>query len=199
MSIELIRFPSTGATPEIRVIVAATEAQRAAVYALRYDVYVSEMSLLETDHPDVNGRSVRDPRDDHTLFLLALVDDQPVGTMRLTPAAAGPLEIEQYRKLDDLRDDRAGLCEATRYMVRRAWRKSGVGLALLIATMRAMARSGLRTLVSAGKLGSLSRYYQAVGLRRVGCDTFTYDLVGQAPYELLRLDIGAPSTPSRLY
>lgn len=199
MSIELVRFRATRSSPEIRVIVAATEAQRATVYALRHDVYVAEMGLLDPTHPYVRDGAVRDPWDDQSLLLLATVDGAAVGTMRLTPAAAGPMEIERYRSLDDLPDPRATLCEATRYMVRRSWRKSPVGLALLIATMRAMSLSGLRTLISAGKLGSLSRYYQAVGLSRVGTDTFTYDLVGTAPYELLRLDIGASGTLRRMY
>lgn len=197
MSIELVHFPATATRAALRVIVAVTAAERAQVYALRYDIYVSELGLLPPDHPYVDGRSLRDPFDDRSIQLLLLCGDEPVGTMRLTPASSGPLELEAYRPIDDVPHRRAELCEATRFMVKRAMRRGLAGPALLLATVRAMARAGLRVLLAAGKVGNLGRYYRNVGLEQVGDDHFTYDLVGSARYRLLLLDIGAPWSLAR--
>ena len=198
MSLELVSHPATSTSPSLRVIVADTAAEREQVYALRYDIYVNELRLLPADHPFVVGHTLRDEYDDRSIQLLLLADGEPAGTVRLTPAAGGALELSRYRALDDVTDADAEICEATRLMVRRALRGTAAGPALMVGLVRAMARSGLRVLLAAGKVGNLGRLYQNVGLTRVGDDLFTYDLVGSCRYALLRLDIGAPRTLARL-
>lgn len=192
MSVEIVHFPATRSGQALRAIIAATAAEREQVYRLRYDVYVTEMGLLPEDHAFVHDRSVRDPLDDRSILLLLLHGDEPVGTLRLTAARGGPLELEQYRSLADVSDPCSEICEATRYMIRRSMRGTLAGPALLLAVYRAMVGARLRVLLAAGKTGNLGQYYKGFGLTRLGQDTFTYDLVGSSRYELLRLDIGRP-------
>jgi CRP-like cAMP-binding protein/predicted GNAT family N-acyltransferase len=77
----------------VRVEVAATPAERETVYRLRYDVFVEEMHLFR-GRADHERRMLVEDCDAVSRLLLATVDGEPVGTMRLTLGKDGPLGDE---------------------------------------------------------------------------------------------------------
>ena len=83
---------------EAKVQVAETEAQREAIYRLRYDIYVEEMNRYGSTADGENRRLV-EPDDDWSRLYLAAEGEDIVGTMRLTWGGDGPFgerHIEQY-------------------------------------------------------------------------------------------------------
>jgi predicted GNAT family N-acyltransferase len=78
---------------EVTVRVAASAAEREAVYRLRYEVYVEELRMFGgvADHA---ARRLTDPHDERSRLLLATVDGEPVGTLRLTWGGDGAFSEE---------------------------------------------------------------------------------------------------------
>lgn len=203
MSLELARLPATRSRPALRVVLATTGSQRRACRRLRADIYVEELGIIDADHPFVGPEGLRDPYDDWSLDLLLLAGEEPAGTVRVTRAADGALELAEYADLSGLPEALPGFraaaaAELTRFMVRRSWRRTAAGPLLALAAWRVLRRSGVRWILVAGKEGNLGRYYQNAGLERVaGAPPFTYGLTG-CRYELLATDVGAPASLRRL-
>lgn len=85
-------------TPEIRIGLAETEAERDAVYRLRYDVYVEEMGRYQAvaDH---KNRTLIEDCDAHSRISYAAIGDEVVATSRLTWGGDGPIPqrmVDQY-------------------------------------------------------------------------------------------------------
>lgn len=203
MSIELAFLPATRSRPPLRVVLATTAAQRRACWRLRADIYVDELAIVAADHPFVGPEGLRDPYDDWSLDLLLLAGDEPAGTVRITRAADGALELAEYADLSDLGEALRGFraeaaAEITRFMVRRSWRRTAAAPLLALAAWRVLRQAGVRWVLVAGKEGNLGRYYQNAGMRRLpGTPAFTYGLTG-CRYELLALDVGTPFSLRRL-
>jgi hypothetical protein len=198
MSLELARLGATGSRPTLRVVVVTTAQERAACARLRADIYVNEMGILSSDHPYVGPDGLVDPYDRYSTNLLLMAGDVAVGTARVTQACDGPLEIEQYVDLAAVGRPRGELVEVTRFMLRKAWRRSAAGPLLGLALYRLMRRSQAHVLVVAGKLSNLGRYYKNTGLRSVpGVPPFRYGLTG-CDYELLTTDFGGPWSLARV-
>jgi CRP-like cAMP-binding protein/predicted GNAT family N-acyltransferase len=68
-------------TVEVREAVSADD--REAVYRLRYDVYVEDMHVFG-EIADHDRRILTDEHDEDSCLLLATIDDEPQGTMRIT-------------------------------------------------------------------------------------------------------------------
>ena len=194
MSSILACLSAQSTRPALEVRLATSEVDLAAVYRLRYQIYVSEMGLLSPDHAFVHGDQLRDGYDARSVQLLLLADGVPAGTARLTRADAGPLELSQYTDLRALLARDPGAVEVTRLMLRRDLRRTSAGPLLFVAMFRAMRAMGAHTVLCAGKVGNLGRYYKNIGLHRVDDRRFTYGLVGSALYQLLALDLGAKGT-----
>ena len=67
---------------DVDIRVATSKEDRDAVFRLRYDVYVEDMRVF-ADIADHEHRFLTDEHDDEACLLLATVDGEPTGTMRL--------------------------------------------------------------------------------------------------------------------
>ena len=179
------------------VHIASTPADLAAVYRLRKRVYVDERGMLPADHPWVDGDRLVDSWDARSRQLLCMADGEAVGTLRLTPARLGPLELEAYLDLSRFYVDRDVLVEGARFAVRGDWCRRGVGALVAYAGWRALAMErDACTLVVAGKLGPLDQVVRPVGFRPRG-DPFHYEL-SRTPHQLVEAKVGCQGSMRRL-
>lgn len=169
------------------------------VYALRHRIYVREMGVLPTDHAWARGGQLRDPWDDYSHHLLLLDGDRPVGTLRLTYAKDGPLEIASAIDITPHGAEAHGAVEITRFMIDRDYRGTWATGPLMKAAWDHMADHSARYLFAAGKQGHLGTYYRNLGLRTIErAEPFQYPTFGTGTYQLLRCDIGRQGSFRRL-
>lgn len=83
---------------QVEVGIAATEADREAVFRFRYEVYVEELGRYR-DVADHAHRRLADPEDDHSWIVCATLDGDVVGTVRITWGGHGfsRRQVEQYQ------------------------------------------------------------------------------------------------------
>jgi N-acyl-L-homoserine lactone synthetase len=102
--------------PRVIVRTAARACDREHTRRLRHEVYCREKGLLSPDQ-------LFDVYDDRCTTLNAFQGGEPVGTVRITDSADGPLEIfEMHPELASLVPPRARLIEVSRLMVLRRCR-----------------------------------------------------------------------------
>lgn len=154
---------------------AKTEAERAAVYRLRYEVYLEELGKTE-ETADHENRRLRDPEDDDpdTVILYAGSAEKPTGTARLQvwrpgripPRDAEMLSTHLFAGIENLTTGISG-----RLIARNDARGSLMVPALIFA--------GYRTFVEHG--GQMNFAWCAPGLvhsyRRLGYRTYTSRLI----------------------
>jgi len=136
--------------PAVSVVPVTDEAQRAAAFSIRVEVFVEEQNVppdLELDHLDETA--------DH--FLL-LVDGLPEGTARLVVEPAG------YEGLDPSLGPVAHL---GRIAVRAAHRGRGHGATLVRALESAAAARGLRAAYLSGQVVAIP-FYEKLGYTAYG-------------------------------
>lgn len=178
---------------------ATSTADREAAYRLRHRIYVREMGLLPEDHPYCRDGMLVDPFDERSDILVLWADGCAVGTVRLTVAAMGPLELETQRTLGDVMEPREAVAEVTRLMIDRRYRCMPAARSLYLALFQRMLAHDLRRVVIAGKLGRLGRLYRNMGFRCVDPDVFEYDVVPGSQYQLLALELGTRHSWTRWY
>ena len=194
----LARLRPTGSRPGYTVEEVTTVDGLDEVTRLRRRVYVDEMKLLAADHPWVAGDHLRDPYDAWSHQLLLRADGVPVGTLRMTVGVDGDLEIEAYTDASPvLRDDR-NAAEVTRMMVTRSHRRGPGARLMLYAAWRLSRERRVERGLCAAKLGNLGRYYRNFGFDCVSEEPFTYDVVGDARYQLLSTQLGLPGSAAWL-
>ncbi len=189
MSISLARIAAAADRPALEVVLATTAAEVSAVQHLRWQIYVQEMKITRPDDPSVQGERLVDDYDARSHHLLLLADGAPAGSLRLTEARAGQLELEEYASFAEHLESSEGLFEPSRYMVRRDLRRGAAGPLLLVGLYRWLKLTGARRLIAAGKQGNLGRYYQNLGLRKLPAAPFVHGVTG-CRYELMLMDFG---------
>lgn len=178
-------------------IVARSAEDLDAVFRLRYRIYVQRMGIVAEDHPFVCHGRLMDPWDARSTQLLLRCGDEPVGTLRLTTACSGPLELEEYRDVTAYIGPRRNTGEITRLMVLKHHRSMIATGRLFWRLWHTMRVTGVWRILAAGKVGSLGRYYRNFGLEIVDEEPFAYDLVPGSEYQVLLGDFGAPGTLRR--
>ncbi|MFH1059012.1 MAG: cyclic nucleotide-binding domain-containing protein [Pseudomonadota bacterium] len=125
----------------VAVRVAETQAEREAIYALRYQVYVRELKKANVDNADHAQGWIRDPEDDQpqTILLYSGPRDAPAGTMRLRVWAQGEVDqhtaqIYSLARFPDL--NRQAVFEISRLIVSPSVRSSPVAPSLFEAAYR---------------------------------------------------------------
>lgn len=119
-----------------------TDEQRDAVFALRHDVFVGEQEIWS--EPD------RDGKDPACMHVLALMQGQVVGTCRLLP-----VEI-----------DGRGAIKVGRLAVARAYRRRGIGRAMVRRVNVYLAEQGVEGVMHAQ--AHLEDWYASFGWQREG-------------------------------
>ena len=116
---------------------ATSEKDRAAVYRLRYELYVEDQGLFG-DEADHERRWLTDEYDGKSHIILAEIDGQAVGTARITWGSDGPFS-EELRKVYDIDRFRGAVAErdimvGTRLVVREEYRGGMLAFQLLWKT-----------------------------------------------------------------
>lgn len=93
--------PRTQGSDHILVRIATTDAERAAIYRLRFDVYVGELGVAATDHQegDLVGRQLRDQWDEHAYHCFATENGVIVASGRVNLRRDGPVECEDLLEM----------------------------------------------------------------------------------------------------
>ncbi|MEL6342155.1 MAG: hypothetical protein AAFV53_03420 [Myxococcota bacterium] len=197
MSLVLARCASRNGLPPMEAVLVTSVNDHIDLWQIRRQIYVDEMGLVSPDHPYVTSNGLRDPFDEYSANILLRLGGVPAGSVRVTVAGDGPLEIDQYTEASARSPDPARTAEVTRLMVRQDLRGSHAS-ALLLHAMWRVFRTRCRYLLAAAKPGGLGQYYKnacTVGLT-VFPERFFYALTG-AQYELILADSGAPISARR--
>ncbi len=182
---------------QYRAFCATSRDEKDACYRLRYRIYVDHKKILPPDHPYVVGDQLIDPYDAYSTQILLLAGDEVAGTARVTCARDGALELEAYTDGGCHLWPRATTCEITRLMILPKWRSFQASGELFFCLFRTFIRLGAHRVLAAGKLGSLTRYYENLGLQVIHDDPFAYRLIPNAYYRIMLGDFGAPKSLRR--
>lgn len=173
----------------LEVKLALTPAEREAVYAFRYQVYVDEMGkpMAEADH---ERRMVKDAADDSGLVFAAYEDGELVGTLRvnigLESMLGDPrLGIYDLHLFDD--SDPARFAFASRFMLRRDYRGSMAAHKLSITALEAALAEDVR-LCFCYCAPYLVSFYEQMGFRRY-TDNFNDELGYRIPMVMVLFDL----------
>ncbi len=131
---------------DVEIGVASTDADRDAIYRLRYEVYVEELGIY-AEQADRQGRRLCDDIDATARLIYARVGSDILGTIRLHLRCDAPLpetfvrtyELERFVGLVPL--ERIGVM--TRFMVARGHRGSSIPFQLIVETARQHLEAGL--------------------------------------------------------
>ncbi|MCA9538340.1 MAG: cyclic nucleotide-binding domain-containing protein [Myxococcales bacterium] len=132
------------------IYLAETQAERNAVFALRYAIYVEEMGRLG-DIADHEKQHLVEAADAHGRLYLAVVDGEPVGTMRLSWGGDPGAVSAQMRALYEtdifagVIDD-AQLLIGERLMVQTSQRGTDLAMRMLAELGRFMVTKGAEVL-----------------------------------------------------
>lgn len=129
---------------------ATTEADRAAVYRLRYELYVEEQGLFG-DTADHERRWLRDAMDDEATLLVAYEGTEVVGTVRLLHGGDGRIDAETRHTFDldafaDVLDER-DIIVTSRMLVRAQHRGGELPRMILVRGFELAVGSGAELLV----------------------------------------------------
>jgi len=196
MAMVLTRFPRDPLGRTFQVCLATRPSEIEAAQRLRRQIYVDELGIVPPDHAYVVQDRLVDPYDAWSSHLLLRCDGRDVGTVRVTEAADGPLELDESTDVRPHLPAGARPGELTRFMVLREVRRSQAAPLLLYGAFRVLVAGGSTHLVAAARVGSLGQYYRRAGLRLLGAEPFTYALTG-TEYELGAIDLGLPGSLRR--
>ena len=182
---------ATAARPRLTVSMTTHASDLRILQRLRYRIYVEELGLVPANHRIVQGQRLVDPYDDWSTHLLLRCGDEPIGGLRLTEAAEGPMELSQHTPVTPYLPADARPIEVGRFMVAHPYRKTLAGPLLGYGFFLLMAKSQATHAVTAYGEGPLAAYYQRIGFRPFPDAVFFHGLVGK-PQMLARLSLGAP-------
>ena len=158
----------------IEINVATTDAERDAIYRLRYEVYVEEMHIFG-DVADHERRMLIDANDADARLLYATIDGEYVGTVRLNLGKDAPFsdEFEQTYNFERFRpaatDDQ--MMALTRFIVKGGFRGSPVAFHLIEECARIGLREGIEVAFCDCQ-PHLIRFYQRIGFRGYECRVY---------------------------
>lgn len=152
-------------TTLVRIILACTQEQKQAAYRLRYDVCITELAK-RMNSVDYEARIVVDDLDRHSHIFLAILDDEIIGTARLSFWRDIPLgSYEQFYNLREWCGVRQQLGIITRLVVQKHIRRLGVALQLTSELYRFALNRGI-LLAFCHCTPGLTAFYEHLGWRR---------------------------------
>lgn len=154
--------------------IAQTQAEREAIYRLRYEVYVEEMHVFN-DIADHERRMLYGDNDNNAWLMYAKIGDELIGSLRLNLGKSGRFsdeleetyDLQRFRKVID--DDQ--LLVLTRFMVRKAYRGSQLSYRMIEEVAEICKREAIEVAVCDCQ-PHLVRYYQRMGFRSYACPVY---------------------------
>lgn len=154
--------------------IAQTQAEREAIYRLRYEVYVEEMQVFN-DVADHSRRMLYGENDTDAWLMYAKLGDELIGSLRLNLGKYGCFsdELEDTYDLQRFRSAIADeqLLVLTRFMVRKAYRGSQLSFRMIEEVAEICKREKIEVAVCDCQ-PHLIRYYQRMGFRSYACPVY---------------------------
>jgi histidinol-phosphate/aromatic aminotransferase/cobyric acid decarboxylase-like protein/GNAT superfamily N-acetyltransferase len=181
-------FPSDAPTlsrrPRPLVLALADDADRAAIYRMRHDVYARELG----QHPENDAAELRDPLDAFNVYVVARRGRRVVGFVSVTPPGHGRYSIDKYVSRDELPFAcDAGLYEIRLLTIAPAYRGSPVAYLLMYAAFQYALARGATRVVAVGRR-EVADLYRKVGLRPLGrqvaCGRVVFELMAGTAHEI---------------
>ena len=182
---ELAPVPLRSHSPEPPLsftLTLATNADREAIYRLRHEVYASELR----QHSAAHEGKLRDPLDDHNIYIVAKSRTDIAGFVSVTPANAPAFSVEKYfsRSEMPIRFD-GKLVEIRLLTVHKKYRGAHLAALLMYAAFRWAESHGAAHVIAIGRR-EIRELYERVGLTRIGLSTQS----GEVTYDLMHAQIG---------
>lgn len=162
--------PGPAAQPRLECRPAASAAELAAHYAVRYQVFVREQGIFAADDRDLHDE------EPGVIHVVGLVDSVVRGAVRLYPL-----------------DPATGLWQGDRLAVLGGYRRHGLGVPLVRFAVHAAGQRGGREMVAHIQPGNV-RFFAHLGWRAVG---EVEDYVG-IPHQRMVIALTRPEGPSPL-
>jgi hypothetical protein len=146
---------------------ATTEAELAAIFRLRYDIYVEELRIF-AEAADHQRRTLAEPADATTAHFYAALHGQAVGAVRVecgvdapfTAAAEAAFDLARFRTT--ISEAQIAIC--TRLIVRTEYSATPVLLQLLVAMARFAAARGVELIVYGCQPHQIT-FFTSIGFR----------------------------------
>jgi hypothetical protein len=169
--------------PKIRLT--ENDAEREQVFNLRYKVYIEEMGKT-AHHANSIERSIREPLDESAKIIVALSDNQVVGTVRTNLARDSDLTYyPQLYGMDCVGDAHPQFTSISgKLMVQKEFRGNQLAVKLIRENYRQLLLEGIRFDFSECD-DELASYYNKIGYRNIG--TLNHPEYGEGI--ILRLDL----------
>lgn len=155
---------------EITLRIASSDEDRAAIYRLRYELYVEDQQLFQNE-ADHERRRLTDEYDPYSQLLLAEAEGKVVGTLRLTTSAPVPFfdELRETYELSRLRGvlEDADMFVATRLLLRPEYRGTDLALRLIAKGCELAVEQDIELIVGNCEIHLLG-HYEKFGFRSYG-------------------------------
>jgi len=129
---------------DVNVELVGNDAERAAIYRLRYAVYIEELGWTSR-YANHAQKTLTDNLDASGNLFVAFRDNQPVGTLRTHHSADADLGeyISLYHLHDSLRLKPKSIAIATMFVVRKSMRLSRIACQLMLAALKKALDEGI--------------------------------------------------------
>jgi histidinol-phosphate/aromatic aminotransferase/cobyric acid decarboxylase-like protein/GNAT superfamily N-acetyltransferase len=159
----------------------ASRTDREVIYRLRHDVYARELGQHEV-RPEAK---LRDPLDDHNVYIVAKCGVAIAGFISLTPANAPTFSIDKYFSRSDMPIPFDGKPVEIRLLtVRKEYRGTPLAFLLMYGALRWTESHGATHVVALGRR-EIVDLYERVGFTWVGRSV----LSGRVTYHLMHAEI----------
>jgi GNAT superfamily N-acetyltransferase len=179
----------------LTVVIAETDEERKVAYHLRYLGYKQAGYINNKFHHIIDG-CLFDSYDFYSTIFVLLLDEQPIGTVRLTMAKNGPLEIEEL--IDISKQPHYLLsCEFGRLTILKQYRKKGYSLLLTSSAAKFSREQNCHWLYIETKKNGLCPYYEKFGIASI--TNIAHPKFNTTEAVLMFCNLGAPHTIRRLF
>ena len=158
----------------VTIKIATTDAERRAIFRLRYEIYVEEMKIFGAvaDH---TLRLLADTNDPDARLMYAAVDGEVVATLRLNMGKDAPFS-DEFNKTYSLGRFRQAVADEqimvlTRFMVKKEHRGSSIAFRMIAQVARIGLDEGIE-LAFCDCQPHLIRFYNRIGFRGYECPVY---------------------------
>lgn len=177
------------------VFPANTLIEKNLAYQLRYQGYKTAGYI---DEAHTKLPLLKDSYDSYSQSFLLFHKDKAIGTLRITLAKQGPLEIEQSFSIN--RDsDYAISCEFGRMTVLPHFRERYYSLLLVVQAFNYAVKQGIRYVYIEAPLNGVCRYYEKFGAKKIAECSNKHPNLNVKNIMMLKVDLGKAWSLRRTY
>lgn len=176
----------------LTVVIAETVEERIVAYRLRYLGYKQAGFINDTDHQIIN-KCFSDSYDSYSTIFVLLLNEKPIGTIRVTLAKNGPLEIEKSADLSN-KPSYLSSCEFGRLTILKKYRKRCYSLLLTSSAAKFCCQQNCPFLYIETKKNGLCPYYRKFGFTQLDNKIIHHPKLNVSDVVLMFCNLGTPHT-----